>query len=319
MTCPLRIVTNSTPCSRARQSASAFTLSLALLFALPGVLRGNMGAGNPTGPAGAFNGSVTTGGSYDPMTGNATRSVNDLVVVGGVGAYPLAFTRSANSRYQSTSQFQFGASGGWRHSYTWAMDESDESTDSNFQPAGYSISFPDGRVVYFDGEGDGPAGVRERVQARSGNFVYLKLPDGGRIEFRATRRIRSEWDEGLGFWITYFRYTYQALGIIDPYSQRTTLAYNGDGILSGDGSLSSVTEPGQRWLYLSYTTVGGLNPARVVDYVQASDGRRVQYHYGDSSYVPYTAHTTLDSAVYPFEPALGFSPTASRVQIAGSR
>jgi hypothetical protein len=56
---------------------------------------------NPTGVAGQFNGNVTTGCSYDPYTGNATRSITDLVVAGGVGSYPLAFTRTMNSRYDA--------------------------------------------------------------------------------------------------------------------------------------------------------------------------------------------------------------------------
>lgn len=66
-------------------------------------LRGQVGNDNPTGPAGFFNGNVTTGCSYDPWTGNATRSITDLVVAGSVGSYPLAFARTANSRYQEVT------------------------------------------------------------------------------------------------------------------------------------------------------------------------------------------------------------------------
>jgi hypothetical protein len=64
----------------------------------PNSLRGQVGNDNPTGASGGFNGNVTTACSYDPYTGNAKRSVTDLVVTGGVGGYPLAFTRTANSR-----------------------------------------------------------------------------------------------------------------------------------------------------------------------------------------------------------------------------
>ena len=42
-----------------------------------------MGNTNPTGPAGFFNGNVTTGCSYDPFTGNATRAITGYGGAGG--------------------------------------------------------------------------------------------------------------------------------------------------------------------------------------------------------------------------------------------
>ena len=50
---------------------------------------------NPTGPSGEYNGSITTGGSYDPYTGNAKRFVDDLTVTGSIGAYPLKMDAGA--------------------------------------------------------------------------------------------------------------------------------------------------------------------------------------------------------------------------------
>ena len=47
------------------------------------------GNNNPTGVTGEFNGSITTAGHYDPFTGNAKRVIDDIVVPGSVGAYPL--------------------------------------------------------------------------------------------------------------------------------------------------------------------------------------------------------------------------------------
>src|SRR5712692_9010661 len=72
------------------------------------------GDDNPTGVAGIFNGQITTAGSYDPCTGNAMRSVDDIVVPGSIGAYPLKWTRYFNSHvtYQDN---QIG--GAWRFSY----------------------------------------------------------------------------------------------------------------------------------------------------------------------------------------------------------
>ena len=73
---------------------------------------------NPTGSAGMFNGNSTTGCSYDPYTANATRTINDLTVAGAVGAYPLQWSRTMNSRGGGLGFF--GAGGAWRHSYQWS-------------------------------------------------------------------------------------------------------------------------------------------------------------------------------------------------------
>jgi hypothetical protein len=67
-----------------------------------------VGNDNPTGVTGEYNGSITTGGSYDPYTGNAKRFVDDLSVTGSLGVYPLKWTRVLNTRNP----------GGWSHSYT---------------------------------------------------------------------------------------------------------------------------------------------------------------------------------------------------------
>src|SRR5947207_12727418 len=91
-----------------------------------------VGSDNPTGPAGDLDRSGTmTGGNISPYTANASRSVTDLVVSGGVGAYPLAFTRISNSRSYlvndnsvgATGQnADFGTGGNWLHSYQWTID-----------------------------------------------------------------------------------------------------------------------------------------------------------------------------------------------------
>src|SRR5437016_5991056 len=72
------------------------------------------GDDNPTGVAGIYNGNITTGGNYDPHTGNAMRSVDDIVVPGSIGAYPLKWTRYFNSHVT----YRDPAIGGrWRFSY----------------------------------------------------------------------------------------------------------------------------------------------------------------------------------------------------------
>lgn len=136
---------------------------------------------NPTGPAGQFNGNIFTGGSYDPYTGNAMRSVTDIVVAGAVGEYPLALTRTANSRQFGGRYFGIG---GWRHSYDWMLSDSVESL--SLQPAFYDVSFPDGRTETFGVAVGDPyfrAGstVERFIQLDLSTLLaYLVLPDGGK-------------------------------------------------------------------------------------------------------------------------------------------
>lgn len=247
--------------------------AVALIALWPCTVWAQVGNNNPTGPSGFFNGEVTTAGEYDPFTGNAVRSSTDLVVAGSVGSYPLAFTRRANSRYAQSSGL--GEGGGWQHSYAWSVDGSETNTSGpSFPPAVYPVSFPDGRVVNFafsasDAYFRGPPGVRERFQPTNFNTMlsYLILPDGGKVEFKATRI--SECDYELHPPCTY-SYTYRAQAIIDPYGLRTTFSYN------IDGTLNTVQEPGARWIQLFYTTIFD---KQVIDYIKGSDLREVHYTY----------------------------------------
>src|SRR5262245_11065482 len=77
----------------------------ALCFALTAHdVPAQVGDNNPGGHSGIFNGQINTGCSYDPYTGNATRTITDIAVAGAVGEYPLALVRSANSRALSTTE-----------------------------------------------------------------------------------------------------------------------------------------------------------------------------------------------------------------------
>jgi RHS repeat-associated protein len=267
----------------------------------PSISHAQVGNENPTGPAGMFNGNVTTGCSYDPLTGNAMRSVTDMVIAGGLGTYPLAFTRVANSRSQYAQDFQFGAAGFWQHSYSWSIDGSEGSSTASFQPSYYTVSFPDGRVVTFTQSSSdiyfrSSPGVRERFVPLNPQtkLAYLILADGGKVEFKATRV--SECDPELRPPCNY-SYNYQARAIIDPYGLRTEFTYN------PDGSLNTITERGGRWIQLVYVTTPWTNsnglPDVVVDHIQASDGRTVKYNYGQASFSPgTTSYTYLGNAVY---------------------
>jgi len=253
----------------------------ALVF--PISLYGQMGNDNPTGVSGVFNGNVTTAGSYDPYTGNATRSITDITVAGAVGAYPLAFTRTMNSRYTpGVGTLEMGAAGSWRHSYQWSMDplvyrSSNPQDRWTFLPLLYTVNYPDGRRISFNpaNNGDpnfrGGPGISDRFQQltdMNGGACYLLLPDGGKVWFDA--QIDREQDEQTG--VVTSTFTYQFMGIIDPYGQTTTVSYPPDGSMQ-------ITEPAGRWLKLFYTTTPWMGDTVLVQ-VQASDGRSVVYNYG---------------------------------------
>ena len=116
----------STVAQRRGYGAVAFLL----LFAPP--LFAQVGNNNPTGMSGIFNGQAG-GCGYDPYTGNATRSVTDIIVAGAVGEYPLALVRTSNSRAPSATEL-FGWAGGWNHSYNWRMEDSPKSGVQNIRP-----------------------------------------------------------------------------------------------------------------------------------------------------------------------------------------
>jgi hypothetical protein len=102
-------------------SRRAVTAAFFLLCYVAGreCVRAGLGNDNPNGPAGEYNGSITTAGYYDPFTGNAKRVIDDITVAGSVGAYPLKWTRYLNTRGSVASLF--GQGGAWTHSYSWGL------------------------------------------------------------------------------------------------------------------------------------------------------------------------------------------------------
>lgn len=247
-----------------------FILPLSFLISFSD-LHGQVGDNNPTGPAGMFNGNVTTGGSYDPYTGNVTRTVVDMVVAGAVGQYGLSYSRTWNSRAP-----------GWSHSFNWYIDA--EGVPG--QPQIYDVGFPDGRQERFtqsdfDVDYRAVAGVRERLEpwtSTNGDMglCSLVLPDGGKVEFSGTRE--TIYDPPYP---PYYAYQLTATAIIDPYGQRTTLEY-------ANYALSKITEPAGRSIQLFYV-------AGSVDYIRSSDGREVHYTYQTQTFgnTPYTLLTNV--------------------------
>jgi len=218
-----------------------------------------VGLNNPTGVTGEYNGSITTAGSYDPFTGNAKRMVDDLTVTGSVGAYPLKWTRIKNSR---------AGGGGWGNNYQWGLFVRPAATPNPCRPLvpDAKIHYPEGgeRVLFKESDGhyvqiDGWEPMGERLEYMGSDNYDVKLKDGGRVEFRPVA--------GIGRMPT---------AIVDPYGLRTRLDYE-------SGHLRKITEPGGRFLLISYTTFSYPNTTNppippliyvdLITQVEAQDGR----------------------------------------------
>jgi RHS repeat-associated protein len=255
-----------------------------LLFALSAhQLQAQVGNNNPGGVAGIFNGNVTTGCSYDPYTGNAHRTITDIIVAGAVGEYPLALTRTSNSRNAWGNAF--GLPGAWRHNYQWSIQVSARGTAQ--QDIHYTVDFPDGRTETFNYSASdvnyrAVPGVRERLKpwtATNGTYgvCYLVLPDGGKVEFSGTRTFMYDPELIPPNW---YEFDLVATAIIDPYGLRMTFTYD------AYRRLYRVTEPAGRYLQFYYRTTSG----PTIDHVTGSDGRSVQYIYGYSAFSPGTTN-----------------------------
>ena len=235
---------------------------------------------NPIGVTGAFEGVITTGGAYNVLNHNATRQIDDIVVPGSIGKYPLKMTRYYNSRRTPG----YGPMGpGWTHEYSW------------------SYSFSTGKFNYPNGS-ELDSGCFE-ILGVSDYWQTLNCTTGCVGDFRLA-------DGGTGHFDTSNGY-FQARTIKDPYGQTTTLAYDASGFLS------RVTEPGGRYLLFRYNgpqgrlsrvEAHGLGNATVTDwanysYTSVSPGvpARLRYRltgvaYSDNTSAIYTY--TQDNAPY---------------------
>ena len=263
---------------------------------------GQTGSDSPGGAAGGYNGQVTTGCSYDAYSGNATRAITDIVVAGSVGAYPLTFTRYANSRYAigfddygNGLNPDLGPGASWTHSYQWAIDSTTKNV-SDGKPKKFTVRYPDSRVIAFSAStnGDpyrrGGQAVADRLNvvwdSSSAGHADLIMPDGGYVHFA----IAITYGGTNGGWA---EYDYTVQSITDPYGQTTTITG------SPASGLVTITEPAGRWLKLHYINFGDPNwPDRVIYQVEASDGRTVQYYYGRYDDGTDTFYTVLTNVVY---------------------
>jgi RHS repeat-associated protein len=283
------------------------------------------GNDSPQGFAGDYNGSITTGGGYDPYTGNAKRVIEDIVVPGSVGAYPLKWTRILNTRGHV-----FEVGGTWRHSYAWEIAIITPAPRPPHCPP-YDgpiaiVNMPDGRVIEWMADGsdntqESPEGlnfalVPVTVAGVAGHDFLLT--DGGKVRFRNTAFTRT--GQAGQF------YAELAREIVDPYGQITTLEYESYVGANQIPKLLKVKEPGGRYLQINYL---GSVPAPIGS-VQAFDGRgnlleTVTYTYTTpvSGFIePYLTHVAYANgtvANYTYEPTFYRSQfsTCDDVRFAG--
>jgi hypothetical protein len=218
-----------------------------------------VGSDNPTGVAGIFNGNITTAGNYDPLTGNAMRIVDDLVVPGAVGAYPLKWTRYFNSRHKSST---------WSYSY---LGYSISGYNENVGQQSVKFDTPDGRAISINGASDAPCeggGISLRLILKD-DFHGVGVPD----ENGTLRSAIILEDGGMVLFAEDVDYTtfdgfpplkshyYYPIEIIDAYGQITHLYYNEyDWVEDGPGhrhntyrQLHKIQEPAGRYLEISWS------------------------------------------------------------------
>jgi len=217
-----------------------FTSLAVAVFTQP-ALFAETGDDNPTGVTGTYNGEVTTGGAYDSYTANAKRVVEDIVVPGSVGAYPLKWARYFNSHLIYADNTIGGA---WRFSY------SDYMHFGSVDPC-----TPDGRRILKHGlETYGVEDWTETLTDPNTFLVtgeILHMADGGKV----ISNHASYSGTSSGY--------YYPVQIIDPYGQVTTLSWTV--LSSGLRRLDKVTEPGGRYLQINWDTTS-------ITSVQAFDG-----------------------------------------------
>ena len=225
----------------ARFVVALFTVTIAALPARVCAQNGNTYEG-PVGVTGIFNGNVTTGCSYDPLTHSEHREVTDMIVPGSIGKYPLKMTRYYNSRAQYYALNAIGLSPGWASEYSWLL-----------YTAGERVVSPHGNV--YDFHCGPPVGVSEAwddgIQGPHPSGGAWRLADGGKVHFN-------------GGQVDY---------IEDPYGLRTTIEYV-------NGRRWRVTEPGGRCLVFTYGPAQDPDGTLLLTKVEAYDyynGHRIDW------------------------------------------
>jgi hypothetical protein len=195
----------------------------------------------PVGVTGMFT-AVTTAGSYDPLTHSARREVDDLVVPGAVGKYPLKMTRYLNTRGDYAEPDGMGP--GWTHQYLWFANTNGAVAPHVFEPNGVSYDYRCGNPVAVS-EGWENWSYDPVNHTFAGTF---RLADGGKVSF-----VNSV-----------------AVSIADPYGVATSISYTK---INTFNMISTVTEAGGRYLKFIYGDYDSYHfKAPLLTRVEAYDG-----------------------------------------------
>ncbi len=223
----------------------------------------------PAGVTGGFS-AINTGCYVDPFTKNFRREIDDVVVPGTVGAYPLKFTRTYNSKegkwYGLQNPLGSSMGRGWRHSYSTAVGSWHDSAYPN-PHTGEGFVFPDGRILPHAGTCTAePPPLEEKWDET--NKIWT-LPDGGKLHFGHGFSMSG----GVGVAID---------SITDPYGQVTTICHDttcDPHTGATQNRLWKVREPGGKYLEFTYNSSGLIQKVEAKDANGVSMGIWAQYQY----------------------------------------
>lgn len=207
---------------------------------------------SPTGVSGGFGGVTNSGCGIDVFTENFRREVDDIVVPGTVGAYPLKITRTFNSKDSKDWPRDLLPSGPlgnsmgqyWRHSYSMSVGGAQWGTFSNPHSA-EGFVFPDGRVIpHTPGCAQYPPPIEENWE---GDPAVWTMADGGKVYLSG-----HDWGYNGGGMYEYVWGT-STDKIVDPYGQETTILYDEScANCNKQNRIWRVVEPGQKYLEFTY-------------------------------------------------------------------
>jgi RHS repeat-associated protein len=183
-----------------------------------------------------------TGNPFSPYSGSVQREMTDLQLFGGIGEEKLAFKRITTSRYKPAIPTPLGTGGSWRHSYYWNIVPN--GTDRASGNEIIHVDYPDGREQDFhkttstDLYLTGVSATHERIEQLSSdsNQYYLWFPDGKRISFRKVVVNNTP--------------SFVVQGFYDRYSN--FFKFN----LDGKNRVNKITEPGGRYISITYGPIG---------------------------------------------------------------
>lgn len=185
---------------------------------------------------------------FSPFSGSVNRDIVDLQLFGGIGEEKLAFKRTTTSRYKPGIPTPLGTGGSWRHNYYWNIVTG--GTDLGTNTEIIHIDYPDGAEQDFHKETTsstyltGVSATQERIEPLANNEYYLWFADGRHLYFRKL--------------VTGSTTSFYPLGFYDKYNN--FLAFDWD---QTKNRLKSVTEPGGRFIQITYSSVGNFPTGNV--------------------------------------------------------